>query len=179
MLDRFASLALLLALLSATSISLAFSSRRQQYTPGKPARNPDKDRCQELQAPAKTEPAYHNAPATEPLPMTLEPAPFANNRSAFVAYSLARKIRGLLYQEPCYCGCDKFSDHKSLLDCFTTKHGIGCHICQRGVMFTHEQAKTGKTAAQIRDAMAKGDLAGFDRNKYVDEHYDQHKKSAP
>lgn len=179
MVRRFASRALLLGLLSVMSISFAYSARSQEQTSGERGSNADKDQSQRPQAAAKTKRAYHNAPPTEPLPMTLDPAPFANNRSAFVAYSLARKIREVLYQVPCYCGCDRFSDHKSLLDCFTTKHGVGCHICQRGVIFAREQARTGKTAAEIREAMERGGLGGFDRDKYVDDHYDEYKQSGP
>jgi hypothetical protein len=114
---------------------------------------------------------YHEQPATGPLPATLDPAQFAENKMAFVTYSIAAKISKLLYQQPCYCPCDKMEGHQSLLDCYTSQHGVHCHICARGVIFTYEQAKAGKSAAEIRAAMAKGALWEFDRQKYVEAHY--------
>jgi hypothetical protein len=122
---------------------------------------------------------YHEGPPTGLLPVTLDPVSFVEDKSAFVAYSIASKIRALLYQQPCYCGCDKFANHKSLLDCYTAKHGVSCHVCQKEVFFTYEQSKTGKTMAQIREAMEKGDYLKFDREHYVEANYAQYKQPAP
>src|ERR1700731_1468364 len=63
---------------------------------------------------------YHRHPPTGPLPVTIDPAKFEDNRRAYVAYSIAAQIKELLYQEPCFCHCRKFEGHKSLLDCYTS-----------------------------------------------------------
>jgi len=39
------------------------------------------------------------------------------------AYAVAAKIKNILYQQPCYCHCDRSHGHTSLLDCFASKHG--------------------------------------------------------
>jgi hypothetical protein len=123
--------------------------------------------------------AYHQGPPTAVLPPTLDPAKFAGNKAAFVAYSLAAKIPELLYQEPCYCGCNESIGHESLLDCYTGSHGGNCPKCQGEVFFIYEQSKAGKTPAEIRDAMENGDVWKVDVNKYAEAHYTEHKKPAP
>lgn len=51
---------------------------------------------------------------------TLDPAPFSGKVA--LAYQVAREIPGVLEQLHCYCECDKFLDHKSLLSCYTDYH---------------------------------------------------------
>ena len=169
MAHRQRNIATLLALLSG---SLALAAKPQEHTPETPTHNPAAQH-------ATSEHAYHREPPTAPLPPTLNPAQFADNPAALVVYSVASKIREFLYQEPCYCYCDKHEGHTSLLDCYTSRHGVNCHICQREVIYTYEQSKLGKTAAQIREAMEKGAHGKFDRQKYVDEHYDEYRQHTP
>jgi hypothetical protein len=119
--------------------------------------------------------AFHTKPPEGPLPATLDPAQFQDNKAAFVVYSIAAKIPKLLYQEPCYCFCDRNLGHESLLDCFTSRHGVGCHLCQRGIIFSYEQSKLGKTPAEIRSAMKQG-LEAFDRETYVRSHYEEYNR---
>lgn len=118
--------------------------------------------------------AYHDNPPKDPLPGTLEPREFEPNRAAVVAYSVAAKVKQLLYQEPCYCGCDRYKNHLSLLDCFTDRHGVTCHICQKEVIFTYEQSKLSKNAAEIRDAIEKGEFSKVDVEKYTEAHYNDY-----
>ena len=102
-------------------------------------------------------PAYHaNAPTT-PLPATLSPGQFQYNRTAFVAYAVAERVRETLYQEPCYCHCDREAGHTSLLDCFTGRHGAMCSVCQREAIFCYLERRRGKSPAEIRRALAQGD----------------------
>ena len=68
-------------------------------------------------------PFFASAEAAEPLPKTLSPKLFPDPNVA-AAYRAAERIPSVLAQQPCYCHCDKFG-HRSLLDCFTTKHGAG------------------------------------------------------
>lgn len=68
-------------------------------------------------------PFFASAEAAEPLPKTLSPKLFPDPHVA-AAHRAAERIPSVLAQQPCYCHCDKFG-HRSLLDCFTTKHGAG------------------------------------------------------
>src|SRR5262249_48888424 len=72
----------------------------------------------------------------------------------------------VLYQQPCYCHCDRSVGHSSLLDCFTSKHGSGCNICMAETLYSFEQTKKGKTPAQIREAIQKGEWRQIDAAKY-------------
>jgi hypothetical protein len=122
---------------------------------------------------SKRPPAFHENPPTEPLPTTVDPEEFRYNRAAFVAYALARRIRETLYQVPCYCHCDREAGHQSLLDCFTSKHGAMCTVCQEEVVFCHLQRGKGKSPAQIREAMAKGEAFRVNLDRYADRFYKQ------
>jgi hypothetical protein len=121
--------------------------------------------------------AYHQDPPQGLPAATLDPEQFSDNKAAFVVYSLATKIREVLYQVPCYCGCDRTEKHQSLLECYQTKHGVGCPACQKGAIVTYELTKAGKTPAEIRSAMALGDIWRFDIKTYVAEHYSEYKQS--
>ena len=68
-------------------------------------------------------PFFASAEAAAPLPKTLSPKLFSDPY-VVAAYRVAEVIPSVLAQQPCYCHCDKFG-HRSLLDCFTTKHGAG------------------------------------------------------
>jgi len=82
------------------------------------------------------------------------------------AYAVAGKIKRILYQEPCYCHCDRSVGHGSLLDCFASKHGSGCNICLYEDLYTYEQSLKGKTATQIRAGIIKGEWRTVDASKY-------------
>jgi Protein of unknown function with PCYCGC motif len=127
--------------------------------------------CERRKPSSSTSLAYHDEPPTEPVPATLSPAQFARNKAAFVTYSIARKIRDILYQEPCYCPCVRERKHKSLLDCFMDQHGVWCEICHKEAIFAYEQAKLGKTPAEIRVALEKGDAWKVDVKRYAEERY--------
>ena len=114
----------------------------------------------------KTEvPAYHAEPPKGPLPDTLDPAQFLDAQTRNI-YTLAAKVKPILYQEPCYCGCDKEVGHKSLLDCFTDFHGAHCILCKKEAAFTYSESQQGKTAAQIRKEIMDGKWKEVDLTKY-------------
>lgn len=121
--------------------------------------------------------AYHDHPPTGPLPATLEAANFKDNPKAFVVYSIAARIRELLYQEPCYCHCDQNEGHKSLLDCYTRTHAVRCFACQSEAIFIFQQNKMGKTATSIRAALNRGEWTKVDVDKYAEAHYAEYCKS--
>jgi hypothetical protein len=73
------------------------------------------------------------------------------------AYELAAKIPKVLYQQPCYCHCDKGMGHDSLRSCFSGTHGAQCGTCLKELYYTYSMYKKGKTAQQIRAGIMKGD----------------------
>ncbi len=111
-------------------------------------------------------PSYHAYALKPPIPATLDSKQFpdALNRNV---YQLAGKIRPVLYQQPCYCYCDRSVGHKSLLDCFASAHGTQCDICQREAVFSYQQTQKGKTPAQIRAAIIRGDWKTVDMQPYL------------
>jgi hypothetical protein len=120
------------------------------------------------QAAAQSEepvPAYHAQPPTQALPQTIDPAQF-DNPVVKNAYALAAKVRKVLYQQPCYCHCDRAHGHASLLDCFVSTHGSMCNVCMGEALYSYEQTRAGKTPAQIREGIERGDWQHVDLAKY-------------
>ena len=111
-------------------------------------------------------PSYHSYALKPPFPATLDPKQFpdALNRNV---YALAAKIRPVLYQQPCYCYCDRHAGHKSLLDCFASAHGAECDVCQKEAVLSYQLTQKGKTPAQIRAAIIHGDWRAVDLNPYM------------
>ena len=110
-------------------------------------------------------PAHHAQAPNGELPATMNPdlftEPVVQN-----AYAVAAKIKKILYQQPCYCHCDRSQGHKSLLDCFASKHGAGCGTCIYEDFYAFEQSGKGKSAAQIRAGIIKGEWKSIDATKY-------------
>ncbi len=107
-------------------------------------------------------PAYHHAPPAKgtKLPALLSKDQLWGQNSQYPyqthAYELAAKIERVLYQQPCYCYCDRMG-HKSLHSCFENTHGAECSICLKELYYTYSQHKKGKTAGQIREGIIRGD----------------------
>jgi hypothetical protein len=110
-------------------------------------------------------PAFHTEVPKDALPATLSPDLF-NNAIVQNAYARAAHVKRVLYQQPCYCYCDRSQGHGSLLDCFAGKHAAECGTCLREGLYAYEQTKKGKTAAQIRAAIEHGDWQQVDLTKY-------------
>ena len=110
-------------------------------------------------------PAFHSQPPDGQLPETLSPSEFTNV-VVQNAYTLAARAKKILYQQPCYCHCDRSQGHTSLLDCFASKHGAGCGVCMREAIYSYEQSHKGKTAAQIRAGIERGEWQQVDMSKY-------------
>jgi Protein of unknown function with PCYCGC motif len=110
-------------------------------------------------------PAFHAQPPEGSLPPTMGPDLFTDPviRNA---YALAARVKKTLYQQPCYCYCDRSQGHASLLDCFTSKHGSGCGTCIQEALYTYEQSRKGRTAAQIREGIERGEWQSIDLSKY-------------
>jgi len=110
-------------------------------------------------------PAFHNEAPTGALPATMSPDNFSDPL-AQNAYTLAAHVKKVLYQQPCYCHCDRSQGHESLLDCFVSKHGAGCGVCVREDLYSYEQTRKGKTPAQIRAGIIQGEWQSVDVSKY-------------
>ena len=111
-------------------------------------------------------PAYHAAPPTGALPSTLDPKQFSDARTQKI-YAMAAKVKPVLYQQPCYCRCDREVGHTSLLDCFGDNHGSICDVCKKEAVYSYQQTKLGKSPAEIRAGIMAGkwkqvDLAKLD-----------------
>ena len=83
------------------------------------------------------------------------------------AYELAAKIPKVIYQQPCYCYCDRGMGHNSLHSCFAGTHGAQCDTCLKELYYTYTMYKQGKTARQIRAGIIKGDWKLVDLDNAV------------
>lgn len=110
-------------------------------------------------------PAFHDRAPAGALPATMSPDTFGDP-VVQNAYTVAAPIKKVLYQEPCYCHCDRSQGHGSLLDCFASKHGSMCNVCMGEAIYSYEQTGKGKTAAQIRDGIEHGEWQKVDATKY-------------
>ena len=110
-------------------------------------------------------PAFHSQVPEGPLTPTLDPAQF-ENPIVQNAYAKAAKVKKVLYQQPCYCQCDRSLGHGSLLDCFASKHGSMCDVCIKEAFYSYEQTQKKKTAEQIRAGIEKGEWQQVDLSKY-------------
>lgn len=113
-------------------------------------------------------PAYNAAPPAEgaKLPallsrdqLGLDAAPEAVQTHA---YELAAKIPEVIHQQPCYCYCDRNMGHKSLHSCFEGTHGARCSTCLKELYYAYSMHEKGKTAAQIRQGILRGEWKRVD-----------------
>jgi hypothetical protein len=85
----------------------------------------------------------------------------AQNSYQTHAYELAAKIQTVIHQQPCYCYCDRMG-HNSLHSCFENTHGARCSTCLKELYYSYQQHKKGKTPAQIRAGIIKGEWKQID-----------------
>jgi len=78
------------------------------------------------------------------------------------AYEIAAKIPKVLYQQPCYCHCDRSVGHTSLHSCFASDHGARCGTCMAEAYYAYQMTKKGKTPAQIRAGIERGEWEKVD-----------------
>jgi len=77
------------------------------------------------------------------------------------SYQIARKISSVLHQQPCYCYCDRIG-HRSLRSCFESTHAAQCPACMKEAFYAYRETQKGKTAAQIRDGIIRGEWKSID-----------------
>jgi hypothetical protein len=121
--------------------------------------------AQQATGDAEPIPAFHSQVPAGPLPAILSPDTFTDT-VVQNAYALAARVKKVLYQQPCYCHCDRSQGHGSLLDCFAGKHGAECGVCIREGLYSYEQTRKGKTPAQIREGIERGEWRQVDLTKY-------------
>ncbi|MGI9102162.1 MAG: CYCXC family (seleno)protein [Terriglobales bacterium] len=113
--------------------------------------------------PAADVPAFHSAPpkAGEKLPSILPKeqlwGPSFKYPVQTRAYELAAKIPHVLYQQPCYCHCDRSVGHTSLHSCFESTHAAHCDACMKELYYSYQMTKQHKTPAQIRKGIVNGE----------------------
>ena len=96
------------------------------------------------------------APATGFL---IEPRPLMSD-AVFIgrvaeAYRIAAEIPKVIDSLFCYCYCKKNHQHKTLLTCYTSRHGSKCDICLGEVFYAYELYNQGKTLDEIVIAVDK------------------------
>ncbi len=119
--------------------------------------------------PAEDVPAYNAVPPSRPLPAVLSggqlSGPYFSHAYQVTAYKMAAKIPAVLHQQPCYCRCDREMGHNSLHSCFEGTHGAACSTCMREAVYAYQQTKKGRTAAQIRVGIERGEWQNVDLEK--------------
>jgi len=71
------------------------------------------------------------------------------------AYRIAAEIPKVLDSQFCYCYCKQEKKHKTLLTCFTNKHGSKCDTCINEVLYAYKMYKQGLTLDEIVIAIDK------------------------
>lgn len=140
----------LMMLAAAASLACALTTARAQQ--------PARSGSQQSGTDAEAVPPYHKtAKDAKPLPKLLPASDFSDRPLVAKAYQIAGEIPLVLAQQPCYCHCDAHFGHTSLLDCFASNHTAGCGICMGETFFAYQMTKQGKTAAEIRTGIIRGD----------------------
>jgi len=108
-------------------------------------------------------PAFHDKPpaSVTVLPPVLTEKQLAaqgfNQPVQIASYKAAAKAPAAMYQQPCYCYCDRAHGHTSLHSCFETTHGANCGTCAAEALYTYKMSKKGWSPKMIRDGIIRGD----------------------
>jgi hypothetical protein len=111
-------------------------------------------------------PAYHPAAPNHALPAIMSgqqlTGPYFVHAYQVMAYKMAAKVPLVLYQEPCYCRCDREMGHTSLHSCFEGTHGAACSTCMKEGVYSYLETKKGRSPAQIRAGIERGEWMNID-----------------
>jgi len=108
--------------------------------------------------PSNDVPAYNaTVPKAMPPIRTDLTGPYFAHPYQVTAYKMAQKIPNVLAQIPCYCRCDRAMGHTSLHSCFEGLHGAECSTCMKEAIYAYQQTRKGRSAAQIRAGIEKGE----------------------
>lgn len=116
--------------------------------------------------PGQDVPAYNAAPPNHPIPPVLAgnqlTGPYFTHTYQVAAYKMAAAVPKVLFQQPCYCHCDREFGHNSLHSCFETTHGAACSTCMKEAIYAFRQTRAGHTPAQIRAGIERGEYQKVD-----------------
>lgn len=98
---------------------------------------------------AYSQPAANSAAPTRK--EVLDPSKFFGLAS--FGYAAAKSCPEVMEKLFCYCGCDLTDSHVSLLDCFTSIHGVDCHICQEEAILARKMNSDGSPIAEIQKSI--------------------------
>src|SRR5882762_10031220 len=105
-------------------------------------------------SPNEPTPAFHAEAPKDALPPTMEASLFTDIQT-FNAYVVAGRSQRVLYQQPCYCHCDRSQGHGSLLDCFASKHGAECGTCIREDFTRTSNPRRGKALRRFARVLSR------------------------
>ncbi|HKF21833.1 MAG TPA: PCYCGC motif-containing (lipo)protein [Candidatus Angelobacter sp.] len=78
------------------------------------------------------------------------------------SYKAAARVSKVLYQQPCYCHCDRHAGHTSLRSCFETTHGANCGTCMAEALYTYQMSKKHWSPKMIRDGIMRQEYTRID-----------------
>jgi hypothetical protein len=111
-------------------------------------------------------PAFHSSAPRGALPPLLSgrqlSGPNFQHAYQVTAYQMAAKVSPALYQQPCYCRCDREMGHTSLHSCFEGLHGAECATCMKEGVYTYRETRRGRSPAQIRAGIERGEWQTID-----------------
>ncbi len=111
-------------------------------------------------------PAYHTAAPKRPQKPLLSgdqlTGAYFSHPYQVTVYEMAQRIPNVLYELPCFCRCDRELGHTSLRSCFEGTHGATCSVCMREGAYAYQQTKLGRTPAQIRLGIERGEYLAVD-----------------
>lgn len=70
-----------------------------------------------------------------------------------MGYMAAQRAPEVCQKLFCYCGCDYTDEHGTLLDCFTSDHGVDCIYCQGEAVLAYKMTRKGASIAEIQKAV--------------------------
>jgi hypothetical protein len=119
--------------------------------------------------PSEDVPAYNASAPVKPLPPVLKgdqlTGIYFTHPYQVTTYKMAAAIPAVLHQQPCYCHCDRVMRHNSLHSCFEGTHGATCSTCMKETVYAYQQTKLGRTPAQIRAGIERGEWQDIDLEK--------------
>src|SRR6267154_2159072 len=148
----FAAIALIpLMIVFALAANSLGASKSQEHHSQQKAQQKDGQKKDDGQQKAgvRIPPYYENPDDVKELPQVLDPNQFKDPNTR-KAYQIAKDNPRLLLQLPCGCGCDISDGHKSLLSCYTDKHGEFCGTCQQEALEAGEMAAKKMPIKEIR-----------------------------
>jgi hypothetical protein len=116
--------------------------------------------------PADDIPAYNAKPPAKPMKPVLSgtqlTGEYFSHSYQVASYKMAAKVPEVIFQQPCYCHCDRALGHNSLHSCFEGTHGATCSTCMKEAIYAYQQTQKGKTPAQIREGIERGEWQKVD-----------------